>query len=145
MSKFDELKKLAEAATRGPWEVKVDKHPHFRNGNHTEHRIRTAWVHGQLKDHYPVVTTSVGIPEFEKGKPCHMVSISKEDAAYIAAANPAAILELLAIQAQLVEPLKDLDDSFCSINEFSTKEERHQARMNLIAARAAITAVEVKP
>lgn len=107
MSKFDELKKLAEAASRGPWEVKVDKHPHFRNGNHTEHRIRTAWVHGQLKDHYPVVTTSVGIPEFENGQPCHMVSISKEDAAYIAAANPAAILELLDIQAQLVEALKN--------------------------------------
>lgn len=50
-----------------------------------------------------------------------------------------------AIQAQLVEALKGLDDSFCSINEFSTKEERHQARMNLIAARAAVSAAEVQP
>lgn len=56
--------------------------------------------------------------------------------------NSTQILELLAIQAQLVEALKGLDDSFCSINEFSTKEERHQARMNLIAARAAIAVVE---
>lgn len=50
-----------------------------------------------------------------------------------------------AIQAQLVESLKGLDDSFCSINEFSTKEERHQARMNLIAAHAAVAAAEAKP
>lgn len=56
-----------------------------------------------------------------------------------------AILELLAIQAQLVEALKGMDDSFCSIHEDSTKEERHQARMNLIAARAAIVAAGAQP
>lgn len=136
MSKFDELKKLAEAATRGPWEVKVDKHPHFRNGNHTEHRIRTAWVHGQLKDHYPVVTTSVGIPEFEKGKPCHMVSISKEDAAYIAAANPAAILDLLAIQAQLVAALSKSKRYVSGAYEcaFPDEEENTQALSDIDAA-----------
>lgn len=55
-------------------------------------------------------------------------------------AKPIVVLELLAIQAQLVEALKGLDDSFCSINEFSTKEERHQARMSLMAARAALAA-----
>lgn len=55
------------------------------------------------------------------------------------------IKKLAAIQAQLVEALKGLDDSFCSINEFSTKEERHQARMSLIAARAALSAAGAQP
>lgn len=93
---LDALKAKALAATRGPWEVQTDKHPHFRGGAHTEHRIRTAWIQGQLKDHWPVVTTSVGIPEFENGRPCRMVAISKEDAEHIAAACPATMLELLA-------------------------------------------------
>ena len=50
-----------------------------------------------------------------------------------------------AIQVQLVEALKGLDESFCAIDELNTKEGRHQARMNLIAARAAVAAAEAKP
>lgn len=110
MSKFDELKKLAEAATPGPWVL---------------------CKYGSVM----ADATNCSIVPAETGM---------QDNGFIAAANPTAILELLAIQAQLVEALKGLDDSFCSINEFSTKEERHQARMNLIAARAAVAAAEAK-
>ena len=121
MSKFDELKKLAEAAEPGPWGYKEDKD----DGSYYVVSIKNILICG-----------SDGYDQHPPGS---------NDTEFIAAANPAAILELLAIQAQLVEALKGLDDSFCSINEFSTKEERHQARMNLIAARAAVAAAEVKP
>lgn len=133
MSKFDELKKLAEAATVGVWTAEPPAEDFERDGGEQYH-----W---SVRAPYP---TSLMI-SYQLCKLSSLNNNEEEDAAYIAAANPAAILELLAIQAQLVEALKGLDDSFCSINEFSTKEERHQARMNLMAARAAVAAVEVKP
>lgn len=45
---------------------------------------------------------------------------------------------LIAAAPDLLAALIGLDEAFCSINEFSTKEERHDARLKLIAARAAI-------
>lgn len=80
MSKFDELKKLAEAATNGPW------------------------INGDDEDSDLCL---VG-PAFAHGLVCHpVVSLHDEaNANFIAAANPAAVLELLAIQAQMVAALK---------------------------------------
>lgn len=46
--------------------------------------------------------------------------------------------DLIAAAPDLLAALIGLDEAFCSINEFSTKEERHDARLKLIAARAAI-------
>ena len=126
MSKFDELKKLAESATPGKW----TKRTHARMPSFVQA------PRASKDDPYDIEIL---------GEDECIYSTREADVSFIAAANPVAILELLAIRAQLVEALKGLDDSFCSINEFSTKEERHQARMNLIAARAAVAAAEEKP
>lgn len=72
MSKFDELKKLAESAPPGPWEV----------GGSNGRMIYDA--QGYLCGDSDLLVT----------------------AKFKAAANPAAILELLAILAQLVAALK---------------------------------------
>lgn len=126
MSKFDELKKLAEAASPGPW--KGDRYD------------------GTVKYELLDANDNTVIRGDNGNSDAGPFGITGEDdEKFILAANPAAVLELLAIKAQLVEALKGLDDSFCSINEFSTKEERHQARMNLIAARAAIAASGAQP
>lgn len=50
----------------------------------------------------------------------------------------AANADLIAAAPELLAALQGLDEAFCAINEFSTKEERHSGRMALIAARAAI-------
>jgi hypothetical protein len=76
-----ELKKLAEAATPGPWIAGDDEDSdYFLVGPHD----------GDGLVSHPVVTLH-----------------SESNADYIAAANPAAILELLAINAELVEMVKD--------------------------------------
>lgn len=90
-----QLRKLAEAATSGPWQVILTEHPHALGGKHEERWIFTTWDHPQAKGTLPVVTGSVGIAAEKGGKPQHMVSIMPYDAAYIAAANPAVILALL--------------------------------------------------
>lgn len=83
MSKFDELKKRAEAATPGPWEAtrQTDDECSFI-GYFIEGVGKTISDDGTAPDHH--------------------------DALFIAAANPAAILELLAVQAQLVEALANI-------------------------------------
>ena len=87
MSKFDELKKLAEAATQGPW-----AHGPF-GGVYLDHAIGSE---GMEYGGY-------GLLFAEKGDSTLRNSFNNE--AYAAAANPAAILELLAIRAQLVAAL----------------------------------------
>jgi hypothetical protein len=69
-----ELKKLAEAATPGPWTVADRSHIYTPD-------LRVLAVAQHSRD-------------------------TASNAAYIAAANPAVILELLAINAELVEALK---------------------------------------
>jgi len=100
MIDLDKLEALARAATPGPWEVQVDDRPHHRGGAHIERRIRTSWEHGQLKAPYPVITTSVGIGAVAGGPAHYMVSLGENDAAHIAATNPTAVLELIALARQ---------------------------------------------
>lgn len=100
MIDLDKIEALARAATPGPWEVQVDGRPHHRGGVHIERRIRTSWKHGQLGAPYPVITTSVGIGATAGGPARYMVGLSENDAAHIAAANPAAVLELIALARQ---------------------------------------------
>lgn len=108
-----ELRTLAEKATRGQWQVVETKHPwHLpekpvmgipafegetfpeRSGEHTERRIFTVWNDPQTKSPYPIVTGSIGIGVVQ-GTPIHMTEISADNAAFIAAASPPAILGLL--------------------------------------------------
>lgn len=94
MGEFDELKRLADAATPGGWAVVEQKYPHRYMGHHIERMIVTAYDDGQLKSPYPIVATATGVGIGDK--PIYFCHISEENAAYIAAANPATILALIA-------------------------------------------------
>ena len=83
MSKFDELKKLAEAATPGVWDIFDPKSDYHTYGVTAKNGHAVVYFGGDQEE---------GIRR-------------KEDADFIAAANPVAVLNLLAIQAQLVEAL----------------------------------------
>lgn len=89
MSKFDELKMKATAATQLPWEVT----------GHTVYALEhDSWRKGveQMRNRFSFsVQRGPDTPESE------LQAIAE----FCQAANPAAILELLAIQAQLVEVL----------------------------------------
>jgi len=85
-----ELKKRAEAATPGPWFFEIDPD-------------------GSWANQWPVILASdsevVGVEGFYGD-----MEAAKENAAYIAAANPAAILKLLAINAELVGALNSITE-----------------------------------
>lgn len=88
MSKFDELKKLAEAASPGPW--KGDRYD------------------GTVKYELLDANDNTVIRGDNGNSDAGPFGITGEDdEKFILAANPAAILELLAIQAQMVEALKN--------------------------------------
>ena len=95
MSDHSELKRLAESATSGDWQVIETELPCRLGLPHIERRIFTAKDHPQLKAPYPVVNGSVALGTDETPVH-HMVSIRAEDAAFIAAANPDAVLALIA-------------------------------------------------
>lgn len=95
MSDYSELKAKAKAATQGVWQVIESKLPCRIGRPHVERRIFTAKDHPQLKAPYPVINGSVALGTDETPVH-HMVSMTAADAAYIAAANPATILALIA-------------------------------------------------
>jgi len=103
VGEFDELKRLADAATPGGWAVVEQKYPHRYMRRHIERMIVTAYDDGQLKSPYPIVATATGVGIGDK--PIYFCHISEENAEYIAAANPAAILALLAHIDSLAEQL----------------------------------------
>lgn len=88
MSKFEELKKLAEAASPGPW--KGDRYD------------------GTVKYELLDANDNTVIRGDNGNSDAGPFGITGEDdEKFILAANPAAILELLAIQAQLVAALTE--------------------------------------
>lgn len=92
---YEELKKAAECATQGEWQVIETEFPCRIGSPHIERRIFTVKDHPQLKGPYPVVNGSVALGT-EEFPVYHIVSISEQDAAFIAAANPSAVLALIA-------------------------------------------------
>lgn len=81
MSDFSELKRLAEAATPGPWECRE-----------AEESAAICHAHGWVADDFSEQTII--------------------DTRYMAAANPAAILALIAENERLTGDLKDVEPSF---------------------------------
>lgn len=81
----DELKKLAEAASPGPW-----------------------WLYERDKDGNSVVSDPNNERQVKRWIDCN----NKRDAAFIAAANPATVLELIAERDELLEVLKAVADEF---------------------------------
>lgn len=92
---IEKLKALAKAATQGDWQVIETELPCRLGRPHVERRIFTTKDHPQLKAPYPVVNGSVALGTDETPVH-HMVSMTAEDAAYIAAASANAVLLLIA-------------------------------------------------
>ena len=92
---------LAAKPTPGPWIVFNREHPHYLGGKHIEANIYCGWDHPQVQGPLPVVATSTGIGA-ERGSPGINFSFIRErDATHIAACNPKAIAELLAMIDEL--------------------------------------------
>lgn len=70
--------------TRGPWQVIERRLPHYLGSEHKARMIFTAWDDPQLKGPYPVVCTSIGIPEHKGDPAIHFCGISEADARLIA-------------------------------------------------------------
>ena len=94
MTDKTELKRLADAATQGEWQVIETELPCRLGLSHIERRIFTVKDHPQLEAPYPVVNGSVALGTDETPVH-HMVSMTAENAAFIAAANPEAIKALI--------------------------------------------------
>lgn len=124
MTKYAGLLAAAQAATPGPW---VEMHKPAPS--YSDHGYRLVCRRGdESQTGVYALASNMVVPGrgFVIGR----------DISYFAAANPAVILDLLSEREQLREALKNMDDAFCSQND--TREERHQSRLALIAARAAL-------
>ncbi|MCK8667232.1 ead/Ea22-like family protein [Pseudomonas azerbaijanoccidens] len=108
MTDHSNLKDLAEVATQGGWQVIETELPCRLGRPHVERRIFTTKDHPQLKAPWPVVNGSVALGT-DESPVHHMVSMTAEDAAFIAAANPAAVLALIADNEHARMRIKELD------------------------------------
>ena len=117
-----DLRTLAEAATPGPWQVDITRHPYsmvrldgsFAEGEHVERWIQTVRIDPQAKAPHPIVVRSVGIAH--PGEPAiTMVHIRPEDADYLAAVSPEVVLALLdtidALRASLAAAQQERDEA----------------------------------
>jgi len=115
-----DLRTLAEAATPGPWQVDITRHPYsmvrldgsFAEGEHVERWIQTVRIDPQAKAPYPIVVRSAGIAHPGE-PPITMVHIRPEDADYLAAVSPEVVLALLdtidSLRASLAAVEKERD------------------------------------
>lgn len=103
MSKFDELKKLAQQATTGPWEFDRAYTPISIQGGEVVGDDELPWGDVSTKDEFEFLDDD-GEPATGPLIICEEIGLA--NGRFIAAANPAVILELLATQAQLVAALK---------------------------------------
>jgi hypothetical protein len=94
------IQRRVEAATPGEWQVANDGVR--KRGN----SIRTAWNHPQLHGPHPVVTLAVGIKSAKDPSAYMAVSMSPEDAEFIAHARtdvPKLLAEINRLKAKLEE------------------------------------------
>ena len=115
MSKFDELKKLAKKATQGIWEIEAIQNTDASYGSGPD--CGTGFTAYEIIADRNSLLDTLGsnasiIEVADEGDDSQYAwdSVAKANLEFIAAANPAAILELLAIQAQLVEALTAICD-----------------------------------
>jgi hypothetical protein len=132
----ERLRKAVDGVTPGPWQVLSQEHPwtlpanpglerpEEKHGNHTERRVYTVAHHPQLKGPYPIIEIGIGITN-ESGQSVHMVSISAENAAYIALCSPDNIGALLDTISRLTADnevlLKERDEARAAHHRTSHK------------------------
>ena len=102
MSKFDELKRLAQQATGSQWEFDRAYTPFSIQGGEVVGDDELPWGDVSTKEEYEFLDND-GEPTTGPLTICPEIGLA--NGRFIAAANPAAVLELLAIQAQLVAAL----------------------------------------
>lgn len=110
MTNTVQMRALALAATQGEWQVIETEHPCRLGKPHIERRIFTLKNHPQLMAPFPVVNQSLALGTEETGNP-HIVQMSAEDAAYIAALSPPVILALLDHYDRMVDMVDDLTEA----------------------------------
>ena len=127
-----DLRTLAEAATPGPWQVDITRHPYsmvrldgsFAEGEHVERWIQTVRIDPQAKAPYPIVVRSAGIAHPGE-PPITMVHIRPEDADYLAAVSPEVVLGLLdtidSLRASLAAAQQERDEALRDAIEFTQK------------------------
>ena len=115
---WEELKKLAEAATPGPWDHETKK---YSEAIYTPHRfgpsISISWGAGSRNS--PIW----GTPER-----------AKADAAFIAAFNPATVLELIAEVERLEGEKEALDGAVTALLHDDTETEALRAELSQLKA-----------
>lgn len=84
--------------------------------------------------------------KFDELKKAAEAAIDREDCdRFIERDDAQAVLELLAIQAQLVEALKDFDAAVSNLSGFGMRKDRERLVTCLVAARRAVDAAEARP
>ena len=108
---IEELKRLAEAANKAhgglPWQVTMARHDgvtHYKIQGHCEPSIAVVRDEYWEDDHHPPVD-DYGYIQPDELMDCDPVRV--DIARHIAAANPAAILELIRQRDELLAALKD--------------------------------------
>ena len=103
-----------DGVTSGPWMVRTKEHPFSytgldgekKTGAHKETWLMTEWMHGQLKDHMPVVIHAVGLG-LDGGPPIQFMRIEDADAAHIARCDPSTIRALCELALEGLELRED--------------------------------------
>lgn len=123
---IEELKRLAEAATPGPWE-----YTHAGRGDNGKFLITEYFVF--IDDEDTAIAACILDPKTSRP--------SKGNAAYIAAANPAAILELIRQRDELLAALKEARELVDGWGAYASNymQEKHDLAGDLERLDAAIT------
>lgn len=134
----DELKKLAEAATPGPWHVV------YYDAGDKPHRDHN----GPCPGIFASEELDCAIIHWEGFKQEYWSSANgsqkqiQTNAELIAAANPAAILKLLAINAELVEALKEISADYADRFDLESPSTNPGIKLSIALARAALAKAE---
>ena len=145
---IEELKRLAEAANKAhgglPWQVTMARHDgvtHYKIQGHCEPSIAVVRDEYWEDDHHPPVD-DYGYIQPDELMDCDPVRV--DIARHIAAANPAAILELIRQRDELLAALKDARELVDDWGAYATAymQEKHDLAGDLERLDAAISKVE---
>ena len=145
---IEELKRLAEAANKAygglPWQITMARHggvTHYHVRGHCEPAIAVV-PHEYWEDDYEPPVDDYGYFQPDERMDCDPVRV--DIARYIAAANPAAILELIQQRDELLAALKYARELVDDWGAYASNymQEKHDLAGDLERLDAAISKVE---